>query len=668
MENKYKALFTPFTIGNIEVKNHIMMSPMLPLGWLDEDKNLTEDTIAYYTERAKGGVGAIFVGASFPACGLEKTDFTRPPFAKPNTFLVQTRKLVESCHRYNCKLFFQIQLGAGRTAVPAFQENQPVAPSPVANRYDPSVMCRAMTTEEVYTLIDASIQAGIMAYQAGCDGININGIKGGYLGDQFAIPAFNQRTDEFGGSIDGRIKILVDIVKGIKANTGPNFVVTTRLGTKSHMKAERVGALPGEEYEEFGRDMEESLIIGKKLEEAGYDGILFGTGTYDSIYWLYPPMYMPDGCYIDEAYELKKAINIPVIVPGKLSDPDMAEKALEEGKISCHSMARGLVSDPYWPAKVKSGHPEEIRPCIYCDNGCIGRVLSGMPMQCAVNPDAFAERYQHQKYAKVDNPKKIAIIGGGIAGMEAARVAATRGHKVTIYEKGSQLGGLILPSMIPDFKNHDRDLLNWFKLQLKKLNVEIQYNTAVTADDVYKLDADEIIVATGSTAKTLPGADGKNVMSAIDALEHPEKVGNNVVVIGGGQVGTETAIWLKGQGKENISIIEARNDLVLTTADPIPQMCHDMLNELVIYKKIDKYLNAKVIEVSDNAVKADTPDGQIEIKADTVIISIGFKPNADLYHEIVAATDKNVYLIGDAKQPATIMTAIRDGSAIGALV
>ena len=504
MSLKYEALFNPFKIGNVEIRNRICMAPMLPNGWLDENKNVTNETINYYAERAKNGVGLIFVGASFPDDDLEKANFNKSPFSAPEDYVVQTKKLCDAVHQYGAKLFFQIQLGSGRTGVPAASPGTlPVAPSAVKNRWDPSVTCRELTREDIQRLIDSTIQGAVLAHQAGCDGIDINGVKGGYLGDQFATDAFNHRTDEYGGSLENKIRIQTEIVKGIKEKCGPNFAVTTRLGTKAHMKAEGVGQLPGEEYTEFGRDMEESLKLGKLLEAAGFDAILFGTGTYDSLYWLYPPMYMPEGTYLEEAQVLKKALNIPVICPGKLSDPALANKAVADGLVDAIAMGRGLLADPEWADKVKRGADEEIRPCIYCNNGCLARVLGGFNMQCAVNSDAFREKYQAVKYKKSDNPKSVAVIGGGIAGLEAARVAAIRGHHVTIYEAENHLGGLMIPAHVPDFKFRDKWLLDWLIRQVEKLGVSIKLNARLTAQEIINLTEDEIIVATGSKPRTL---------------------------------------------------------------------------------------------------------------------------------------------------------------------
>ncbi|NLY71073.1 MAG: FAD-dependent oxidoreductase [Clostridiales bacterium] len=670
MSLKYEALFKPFKIGNLEIKNRICMAPMLPNGWLDENKNVTDETINYYAERAKHGVGLIIVGASFPDADLEKANFNKSPFAVPEEFIVKTKKLTEAVHRYGAKLFFQIQLGSGRTGFPAASPGVlPIAPSPVRNRWDPNVICRELTKEEIKRLIDATIEGAVLSKQAGCDGININGVKGGYLGDQFATDAFNHRTDEYGGSLENKIRIITEIVKGIKEKCGPDFPVTTRLGTKAHMKAEGVGQLPGEEYTEYGRDLEESLKIGKMLEEAGFDAILFGTGTYDSLYWLYPPMYMPEGTYLEEAQILKKALNIPVICPGKLSDPDLANKAVEEGLIDALSLGRGLVADAEWADKVKRGDTQNIRPCIYCNNGCLARVLSGLSMQCAVNPDVFNETKLAEKYSKVPIVKRVSIIGGGIAGMEAARVAASRGHKVTIYEAGKELGGLVVPAHVPDFKFRDKLLLDWYKLQLEKLDVEVILNKKMSVEDILNLDTDEIVIATGSTAKTIeiPGGQHEKVVTAVEALTASANLGKRIVLVGGGQVGIETAVWLKEKGHE-VSIVEAREGLLLAPVEPIAPPNLQMLQELVVYHNIPVYLNSIVKEFTGSQVTIKSKDGDVTIEADNIVLSIGYTANDTLFKEVYARSEKKVWLVGDAQKPGTIMTAIRDGSAVGAAI
>lgn len=668
MTQEYQALFQPFMIGQVKVKNRICMAPMLPNGWLDDTKNLTDRTIAYYTERAKGGAGLIFVGASFPNADLEKANFNISPFSAPEHYIVQTKKLADQIHKYGAKLFFQIQLGSGRTGFPAASPGTtPVAPSAIPNRWDPDLTCRELTVEEIERLIDEVVQGAILAQQAGCDGIDINGIKGGYLGDQFATDAFNHREDEYGGSLENKTRILTTIVKRIKEACGDGFAVTTRLGTKSHMRAPGVGHLPGTEYSEYGRDIEESLKIGHILEEAGFDAILFGTGGYDSLYWLYPPLYMPEGTYLEEASILKKELNIPIICPGKLSDPELALEAVNTGQVDAIGLGRGLVADAEWANKLKAGKPEKIRPCIYCNNGCLARVLGGLNMQCAVNPDLFEESNLAPKYQVVDEPKQVSIIGGGIAGLEAARVAATRGHQVTIYEASDQLGGLMIPAHVPDFKFRDKWLLDWLIRECENLGVKVMLGQRMSAEQILSLDTDVIILATGSHPKKLNIAGEQNILTATDVLNDRSKAGKNVVLVGAGQVGIETAIWLKREGHE-VVLVEARDGLMLAPIEPIAFPNRHMLEELLVDKQIPVYLNSYLESFNGETARVKSPDGEIKLPADSVVLSVGYQANDNLFWEVYPKTDKPVWLLGDAKAPGTIMMAIRDGNAIGAIV
>lgn len=270
METRYPELFKPFKIGKVEIKNKVVMSPMLSIGWFEEHSVISDKMIDYYVERAKGGVGAVFTCGNVPDAHLERCAFTISPFQAPERFVHQVRKLANALHQYDTKLFVQIWFGLGRVAFSEFMEDQPVAVSEGPNRWKPEVTCRAMTTEEIYSLIDSVVDGAKLIYEAGADGIDINGAYGGYMGDQFTTDAFNHRTDEFGGSMDGQLRVLTEIVKRVKAETAQDYPVTCRLGTKHYMRAERQAAVPREVYTEYGRDVEESIAMAKKLEAAGY--------------------------------------------------------------------------------------------------------------------------------------------------------------------------------------------------------------------------------------------------------------------------------------------------------------------------------------------------------------------------------------------------------------
>lgn len=271
--------------------------------------------IDYYVERAKGGVGAVLICGNVPDAHLERCPFTISPFQVSERFVPQVRKLATALHQYDTKLFVQIWFGLGCVAFSEFMEDQPVAVSEGPNRWKPEVTCRAMTTEEVYGLIDAVVDGAKLIYEAGADGIDINGAYGGYMGDQFTTDAFNHRTDEFGGSMDGQLRVLTEIVKRIKVETAQDYPVTCRLGTKHYMRADRQAAVPGEVYREFGRDVKESVAMAKKLEEAGYGGFLMGNGAYDSFHWLYPPMYHKESLWLDDVAPWPKRSVFLSLVP-----------------------------------------------------------------------------------------------------------------------------------------------------------------------------------------------------------------------------------------------------------------------------------------------------------------------------------------------------------------
>lgn len=668
MALKYPELFEPFKIGKVEIKNKICMSPMLTMGWLDEDACITDEIISYYEERAKGGVGAIFTGGNVPNSRLESSGFTVSPFTKPGKFVMQMKKLADRIHAYDTKLFIQLWFGSGRVMFPnLLTKGEPIAPSAIPNRWDPSIQCRAMTKEEIQAFIDATIEGAVLCKQTGCDGIDVNGAYGGYLGDQFTTDAFNRRVDEYGGSMDGQLKVLTDIIKGIKEKCGRNFPVTCRLGTKHYIKAERQSAVPGEDYVEFGRDIKESIAMAKKLEKAGYDGFLMGNGSYDSLYWLYPPMYQEENVWLEDIAALTPEVSIPVIAPGKILQPVMANEAIKSGKVTAVALGRALLADPQWANKAKMGAPEAIRPCIGCNAGCIGRIFAGLPVQCAVNADLFCEKAQ--RLISADTPKKIAVIGGGIAGMECARIAAKRGHDVTLYEKARQLGGVTIAASIPDFKDADRRLLKWYERELRQASVKIKLSSEITLADAEKMDADEFAAATGTTPKIfpIPGIDRAHVVTAIDALLTEKALGERVVVIGGGQVGCEIALWLKKQGKD-VSIIEVQPDILSGGKEAICISNKMMLEDMLVFHKVHILCSTKAEEITDNFVKVVTSDGELELPADSVILATGYNSNNALFKKINEKIPKKVWCLGDAVSPANVMFAIKAGNTIGKII
>ena len=540
--------------------------------------------------------------------------------------------------------------GLGRSALPGFVSKQ-IAPSEQGNRFDPNAIHREMTKEEIMNLIQKFIASAVVAKKAGFDGVEIHAVHEGYLLDQFAIEIFNHRDDEFGGSLENRLRVSTEIVKGIKKFCGPDFPVSLRYSLKSCMKALRQGGLPGEEYEEAGKDIEEGIAAAKILVDAGYDALNVDAGTYDSWYWNHPPMYFEDGCYREFGEILKKEVDVPIILAGKMEDPKMAVEALGT---CCDivSYGRQLLTDAEYIEKLRTGRLDEVRPCLGCHEGCLGRI-GNAPVSCAVNPACGRETiYGIVPAAK---KKRVLVIGGGVAGLEAARVAAESGHEVILCEKSDALGGNLIPGGVPHFKRNDHKLIQYYKRQLELLGVDVHYQTEVTPESVSQYKPDVLVAATGSHAKTitLPGS-GKPV-NAEDILLKKSSCGSKVLVVGGGLVGCETALWLAQQGKE-VNVVEVLPE-ILGGHGALPHMNEFMLRDLLKYHKIGIHTNAKVLDTNADTATIQEGDQSYELPAETIVLSVGYESNDKLYDEL-KVLDIPVYNVGDSSKVHNIMYSI----------
>ncbi|MGM9890135.1 MAG: FAD-dependent oxidoreductase [Floccifex porci] len=661
MSIQYKELFQPFQIGRVEIKNRICMSAMHPEGWMDEHGILTDTAIRYYEERAKGGTGLIFTGALQPVTQFEGAGVVNSPFAAPGKFISQYRKLADRIHAYGGKVFIQIAYGGGRVTFPGGLSGVPIAASEGPNRWDDKIRHRMLTTEEVRNIIKDTIDAVRICRMTGCDGVDINAY-GGYLFDEFLTDAFNHRTDEFGGSLEAKLKILTDIITAVKKEDH-FFPITCRIGTKHHVKEVRQGTIAGEEYAEFGRDIPETIEMAQILETAGYDAFYIGNGCYDSFYWMYPPMYQPEGLWFDDVKEFTKQVTVPVICGGKVLQPEMANVAVREGKVTAVALGRALLADADWAYKAKMGEDEKIRPCIGCNVGCLGNIFSGLPMQCAVNPDLFCEEQSEIK--KAVTCKKVTIIGAGIAGLECARVAAKRGHQVEIFDKANMIGGVFHAAGVPEFKKADHRLISWYARELDEAGVKVHLEKEITLEELKAMDADEIVVATGAKAKIPPieGIQQDNVITGVEALNRIKEIGEKVIVIGGGQVGCEIAIWLKDNGKD-VKIVEFAPKLMSGMGKPF-EANSLQLEDTLAYKNVEVLLNTGCKKIDGNKVTVAGLEGERVLEADTIILSIGFNPDMKFFHEIDLEMSKKVWCLGDAKQPTNILYAIKDGNAVG---
>jgi 2-enoate reductase len=654
MAMKYSKLFEPTNIGSLELKNRMSMAPMGPIGFADPFGAFNQRLQDYYVERAKYGIGLIITGICSICLDVEKIE--KPglpcPTQTPLAFIHAGNQMNDRIHAYGAKIFIQLAGGLGRSAMPGFIGNY-IAPSEQQNRFDPRIIHKEITKEEIKTIIQKFVEASVISKRAGFDGVEVHAVHEGYLLDQFAISFFNQRTDEYGGSLENRLRLATDIVKGIKAACGADFPVSMRYSLKSYMKGLRQGALPGEDFVEVGRDIEEGIATAKILVEAGYDVLNVDAGTYDSWYWNHPPMYFEEGMYREFGKILKQEVAVPIILAGRMENPELAEDAIG---VSCDivSYGRQLLSDPQYPAKVQSNRLDEIRPCLGCHEGCLGRITKG-PISCAVNP--VCGREEIYGLSPASHPKNVLAIGGGVSGMEIARVCAERGHHVTLCEKTGKLGGNLIPGGIPEFKRYDRALVKWYERQLELLEVEVHVNFEVTRENVMEFQPDLMVTATGSTPIQIKIEGPMNILDANDVLMGLATVGDNIVMIGGGLVGCETALWLAQQGKK-VTVVEML-PCILGGPMGMPHMNHYMLDDLMKLNQINILVDTKVIKTEKGEVIVNSANGRTSLEADTIISAVGYQSNNNLF-QTLAGKEIPVYNIGDSRKVHNIMYAIWD--------
>ena len=674
MDQRLQPLFTPWKIGNCEIKNRIVLTSMGGtdlFGWMEKN-HFDKEGANFIYEVAKNNAGLIL-----PGCQPVYNPMFGQWLYKNDKMYRDLAAWMPKFHETGAKLFVQLTAGFGRSfTVSEMMEtlytnkvlrvlSKPfmnldkitASASPSPNRWSDKIPSRALTIEEIKEYIEAFAKTAKKLKDAGVDGVEIHAVHEGYLLDQFTLQYVNKREDQYGGSFENRYRFAVEIVQAIKKVCGDDFPVSLRYSVVSKTKGFREGALPDEVYKEAGRDMEESEKAVKYLEDAGYDMLNCDNGTYDAWYWAHPPVYMPENCNLRDVEHIKKFVSIPVVCAGRM-DPKVAADSIAQGNLDGAGFARPFLADREWVTKIMNDQEEDIRPCILCHNGCFNMChYKGVPndqdlsdslslARCAVNAETMQTSKHYIK--KTKTPKKVIIIGGGVGGMEAARVLKLRGHEPVIYEKSDVLGGTFIAASAESYKGKLRDLLAWYRRQMEQLGVEIHLQTEI--QDISQFAGMEIIVATGSTARVLKSVKGHEKM--IEACEYltGTEVGESVAVIGGGLTGCEIAYELALKGKKPF-IVEMVSDLIAQKGVCLANSSY--LREWFALHKIPVYLETKLKEVRKGAIVCTKKDGtDITLACDSVISSAGYIPTP------LVKESRQVHLVGDCKKIGNLRSVI----------
>ncbi|MFA5283311.1 MAG: FAD-dependent oxidoreductase [Bacilli bacterium] len=674
MKEIYSPLFTPWKIRDVEIKNRIVLTSMggtSIFGWM-EPAHFDREAAKFLLEKAKNNVGLVL-----PGIAPIRNPMLGGWLYSNKHMYKQLKEYMVEFHKTGAKMFIQLTAGFGRSfAINETMEKvgsnkvlnvlmKPIlnidwlcmSASPSPNRWSDKVPSKQMTKKQIDMMIEAFAKTAKLCQEAGVDGIEVHAVHEGYLLDQFTLKYVNKRTDEYGGSFENRYRFPVEIVKAIKKVCGEDFPVSLRYSVLSKTKDFRSGAMPGEDYIEVGRDMLESEQAAKYLQDAGYDMLNCDNGTYDAWYWAHPPGYMPLNCNLEDVEHIKKFVTIPVVAAGRMT-PEVASKAIKEGKIDGMGVARQFLADPEWVTKMKADKESEIRPCICCHNGCFNMchyegVANDQDLgdaihmaRCAVNPETMqTDIYHLEKARKV---KSVAVIGGGIGGMETARALAIRGHRVTLYEKSGKLGGVFIAAATPSFKEKDRDLIAWYRQEMKRYPIDIKLNEEVK--DLSSIQADEIVIATGAKPRLMHIPGIEKSIEACDYLLGKKHVDDNIVIIGGGLTGCEIAYDLSLQGKK-VSIVEMKNDLIAVKGVCMANSTY--LRDYFKLHKTDVHLETILKEIKDKSVIVTTKDGkEMEIPCDSVIMSVGYIPQP------LSKEKKHIHLVGDCLEVGNLRTVI----------
>ncbi len=631
-------LFERTRLASMELKNRIAMAPMGTAGMADVDMGYSRRLIDFYAARARGGAGMIITGAAVANTRLEGGLSHYLPRLTGPTYLSRLGEACDAVHHYGCKFVLQLSAGFGRVNHLLGNPIPPISASEVPCFHEPSVTTRALTTEEIGEIVMSFGMAAAMAQMAGVDAIEIQGY-GGYLIDQFQTSLWNKRTDEYGGDLDGRMRFSMELISAARSMTGGALPILYKF-TPDH-------------YIEGGRRLDEGLEIAHRLEKAGVDALHVDGGCYEVWNRVIPSMYEEPACQIELARAVREVVDLPVIAHGKLGRPEVARKVLEEGSADFIALGRPLLADADWPRKVKEGREEDIRPCIACNETCLGKRLS---LGCTVNPVTGMEK----EYAltPIARRRSVLVIGGGPAGLEAARTAAERGCDVTLWEQRDRLGGKLHVASVPEFKRDIRPLIDYLSRQVERAGVHVELRKTATLADVRKRADDVVMIATGSrfAMPPVPGTEREHVFSTVDLYEGTRELGTTVLVVGGGLCGCEAAAYLAALGKR-VTVIEMQRQILPEGKTVNTRLA---IQALLDKSEVEVMTETRLLEITENGAAVERAGARRELAADSVVIATGFNADTDL-RDALEGVVPEVVVLGDCSRPRNIGDAIWEG-------
>jgi len=641
----FPHLFSPFKIGNLALKNRLVMAPMA-LNYSTEKGGLQQRQIDYYVERAKGGVGLIVSESNY--ISPEGRSAPNRLGLYSDDMVPQHRKLVEAIHRENTPIIAQLH-HAGRNAPSGAIGQYPVGPSAVPlltkGQVYVGTIPRALSIPEIENLIEMYGRAARRAVAAGFDGILVHSANG-YLLHTFLSPRSNKRTDRYGGSEENRARFLLEVVRKVRDVIGPDMPVVVRL--------------TGEEHQEGGYGVDFICRVARWLEEAGVDEINISSGSHEEVEWTCAPRNFPEGHNVANAARVKAGVKVPVSVVGRIKRPEMAEQIVAEGKADLIWMGRALIADPYLPKKAQEGRVEEIRECISCGT-CAIRIRQGDDMQCTVNPEAGREA--EMKLVPAERPRRVLVVGGGPAGLEAARAAAARGHRVTLVDRHRELGGQLLYAAAAPHSVEMERLARYLAQAAKGAGVEVLSGTEATPDLVESIQPQVVVAACGAkpVVPPIPGAGLPHVFTAHQLLsgEIDERLGRRVAVIGGGLTGVASAEYLLERGHETF-IVEML-DWIMADGNVVEKRT---LTQELCERGVAIFVKTKAEAVTRRGVVISRLGEREVVAADSVVMAVGVRSDRDLLARLDIG-DLEVHVIGDAQSPRRIIDALLEGARVG---